>query len=208
MNVRAAHSAFYGGIYFRSRLEACWAMFFEAHSIPFEYEKRYCEFNDGTKYQPDFWLPESQSWFEVKGELSELDHRKILNLARSAGPRGESVLLGGSPAGYVFGEVTDWGGWNLNAAFGRCAQCDCWTHAMLGCRHCGHMGSKETGTTFIDLHQPFHRDGCASRCGGGAVFSWQGNSPKRIAVSPAVEKWADESVIALSRFKIVPKEAW
>jgi len=46
----------YKGYLFRSRLEARWAVFFDALGIVWEYEREGFEL-DGLRYLPDFWLP-------------------------------------------------------------------------------------------------------------------------------------------------------
>src|SRR6187402_3278288 len=46
----------YKGCQFRSRLEARWAVFFDALNIIWEYEKEGFRLSDGTLYLPDFWL--------------------------------------------------------------------------------------------------------------------------------------------------------
>lgn len=56
----------YNGYRFRSRTEARWAVFFDAAGIKYEYEKEGFDI-DGRPYLPDFWLPELDAWFEVKG---------------------------------------------------------------------------------------------------------------------------------------------
>jgi hypothetical protein len=57
----------YAGYRFRSRIEARWAVFFDALGVVWEYEKE--GFNlDGEYYLPDFWLPEQECWIEVKGQ--------------------------------------------------------------------------------------------------------------------------------------------
>lgn len=48
----------YAGVRFRSRLEARWAVFFDALGIRWEYEPEAFELSDRTRYLPDFWLPE------------------------------------------------------------------------------------------------------------------------------------------------------
>ena len=47
----------YRGWKFRSRLEARWAVFFDALRIAWEYEPEGFEFADGERYLPDFFLP-------------------------------------------------------------------------------------------------------------------------------------------------------
>jgi hypothetical protein len=58
----------YKGYRFRSRLEARWAVFFDALRIEWEYEKEGFEPPDAGYYLPDFWLPTFNGgmWAEVK----------------------------------------------------------------------------------------------------------------------------------------------
>lgn len=60
----------YKGYRFRSRLEARWAVFFDALGIKWEYENEGYDL-DGVWYLPDFWLPEVGCWVEVKGKVPE-----------------------------------------------------------------------------------------------------------------------------------------
>lgn len=65
----------YGGYRFRSRLEARWAVFFDALGIRYEYEKEGYKLASG-KYLPDFWLPDWKMWVEIKGRTpSEREQR-------------------------------------------------------------------------------------------------------------------------------------
>jgi len=57
----------YKGYRFRSRLEARWAVFFDALGVTWEYEPEGFQFDDGSRYLPDFWLPNEKLWVEVKG---------------------------------------------------------------------------------------------------------------------------------------------
>lgn len=78
-----AIDTFYNGYLFRSRLEARWAVFFDALKIEYEYEKEGYEFSDGTRYLPDFHLPDSNTFVEVKGgTISDSDLHKVHCLAR------------------------------------------------------------------------------------------------------------------------------
>lgn len=56
----------YNGYRFRSRLEARWAVFFDHAHIKYEYEPQGFELEDGTRYLPDFYLPEYDYYVEVK----------------------------------------------------------------------------------------------------------------------------------------------
>jgi len=87
MGIKAIETR-YKGYRFRSRLEARWAVFFDNLGIAWEYEREGFEFDDGTRYLPDFWLPRSELWVEVKGKLLHDDewHKADLLLAGSGYP--------------------------------------------------------------------------------------------------------------------------
>lgn len=72
----------YGGYRFRSRLEARWAVFFDALGITWEYEPEGYVLSDGTCYLPDFWLPgllwrANGGWgdFDKRGMFAEVKPR-------------------------------------------------------------------------------------------------------------------------------------
>ena len=69
----------YKGCKFRSRLEARWAVFFDAMDIRWEYEPQGYETETGD-YLPDFYLPDEDFWVEVKpdrpGAMEELKKAK------------------------------------------------------------------------------------------------------------------------------------
>lgn len=64
----------YDNYLFRSRLEARWAVFFNTLGIKYEYEKEGYDL-EGTWYLPDFWLPEMNSWVEIKGQQPTEEER-------------------------------------------------------------------------------------------------------------------------------------
>lgn len=71
----------YNDYKFRSRLEARWAIIFDALHIPYEYEKEGYKL-EGTWYLPDFWLPTEDCFFEVKSispSLEELNKARLLS---------------------------------------------------------------------------------------------------------------------------------
>jgi hypothetical protein len=73
----------YKGYRFRSRLEARWAVFFDAIGIKWEYEPEGYQFEDGTMYLPDFKLLNVKNrscraiFVEVKGNMKDEDMHKI-----------------------------------------------------------------------------------------------------------------------------------
>lgn len=58
----------YNGYRFRSRLEAKWAVYFDRAGIKYEYEPQGFQFDDGTRYLPDFYLPAYGIYLETKFE--------------------------------------------------------------------------------------------------------------------------------------------
>jgi hypothetical protein len=64
----------YAGCYFRSRLEARWAVVFDTLGIRWEYEREGYALPSGW-YLPDFWLPDAEFWVEIKPLNIEIDQR-------------------------------------------------------------------------------------------------------------------------------------
>jgi hypothetical protein len=61
----------YKGYRFRSRLEARWAVFFDAMGINWEYEVEGFHLPNKTTYLPDFYLSDFDSWVEIKPKNAE-----------------------------------------------------------------------------------------------------------------------------------------
>ena len=87
-----ALNTYYNGFYFRSRLEARWAVFFDACNVKWEYEQQGYDLGDGVWYLPDFLLHDvtfnhasysrgNDLYVEVKGNMTESDANKILKFA-------------------------------------------------------------------------------------------------------------------------------
>lgn len=62
----------YNGFYFRSRLEARWAVFFDALGLEYQYEPEGFDI-DGDWYLPDFFLPHFNAWVEIKPTEDKFD---------------------------------------------------------------------------------------------------------------------------------------
>lgn len=92
------------GYKFRSRLEARWAVFFDHLGIEWQYEPEGFDLN-GLYYLPDFWLPQQQCWYEVKGQIPTVDEQE--KAARLAKQSGKDVILAFGPVG----EYPDDGAW-------------------------------------------------------------------------------------------------
>lgn len=69
----------YKGILFRSKLEADWAITLDELGIEWEYEREGRYWGE-VYYAPDFWLPDTQQWLEVKGVPTALDFDKWMAL--------------------------------------------------------------------------------------------------------------------------------
>jgi hypothetical protein len=71
----------YNGYRFRSRLEARWAVFFDAIGMKYEYEPEGYDLGDGVRYLPDFYLPDYNCFAEVKAnEPTEAELDKMSRL--------------------------------------------------------------------------------------------------------------------------------
>lgn len=109
----------YAGYKFRSRLEARWAIFFDACNVKWDYEPEGYEVGDGLRYLPDFVLynvwynngeqdkPFEKLFVECKGIMQEHDMEKIIHFALRGygdGNRVEvenpTIILENIPAGH------------------------------------------------------------------------------------------------------------
>lgn len=98
----------YKGYRFRSRLEARWAVFFDALGLSWEYEPEGFELPDGTRYLPDFRVTSPQGviyWYEVKPDGVDSDEKFTKFLGAINGEdEGECVygfLLSGDPMSFL-----------------------------------------------------------------------------------------------------------
>ena len=86
----------YNGITFRSRLEARWAVYFDAIGITYEYEMERYDFTPDMSYLPDFYLREVNMWAEVKPvQLDGIELTKVEYLVLTT--EIPCLLLVGSP---------------------------------------------------------------------------------------------------------------
>ena len=85
----------YKGYRFRSRLEARWAVFFDALGIEWEYEREGYDL-DGVWYLPDFWIAPWRAFVEIKPTMPTAEERdKCLRLALATACR--CLIVYGSP---------------------------------------------------------------------------------------------------------------
>lgn len=97
----------YKGYFFRSRLEARWAVFFDSLGVDWEYEPEGFEFPDGSRYLPDFLLSTLGSYgpyVEIKGEPPTEDEiKKMCDLCFHTTSYG--YILWGPPGKHSIGYI-------------------------------------------------------------------------------------------------------
>lgn len=113
MNSIHAIETIYNGYRFRSRLEARWAVFFDAVGIKYQYEPEGYEINQ-VRYLPDFYLPELDTFVEVKANKKEAikDVERCASMIQWGGPIKRIVFLSDIP-----GECKDGGEWHFPAFY-------------------------------------------------------------------------------------------
>ena len=86
MSVRPIETT-YRGYLFRSRLEARWAVFFDALGIEWEYEPEGFVLPDGERYLPDFFLPTFDGGMYVEVKPTDEEFAKARKFAEAAKTR-------------------------------------------------------------------------------------------------------------------------
>lgn len=136
---------YYGGVKFKSALEARWAMYFDEINVAWRYEDEGYALPSG-RYLPDFWLPVAGMHAEVKSDrgfsLTEL--QKCADLAGAT--QNPVLLLDGPPRGVPFYLLG--GGMNgaielsdvpVPAEFCKGSDDDTWQLARIGDAHGGYF---------------------------------------------------------------------
>lgn len=88
----------YGGILYRTKIEANWAEFFDKNKIRHKYEPNKVDLGIDT-YKPDFWLPEFGLWVEIKPYRQKVTHSRCYRLAIET--RRHVLLIQGQPRRHV-----------------------------------------------------------------------------------------------------------
>jgi hypothetical protein len=149
-----AIQTFYKGFYFRSRLEARWAVFFDSLGIPWEYEHEGFERGE-DKYLPDFYLPETSirgygekgCWVEIKPKSFNIQDFKAGDWF------GNLILFKGDPMdGNTWATSDDEGGTEF------IGKKDCMDYPLLFwiCAKCH----------FTKIEFPDMNNACCDKCGG------------------------------------------
>lgn len=96
---------YYNGYRFRSRLEARWAVFFDACKCEYEYEPEGFDLGDGTYYLPDFLLHNIEYcgeygscniqnlYVEVKGVMTPFDAKRLSNFLNELSDGSGSLFI-------------------------------------------------------------------------------------------------------------------
>jgi hypothetical protein len=83
MKIKSLNTEF-DGYNFRSRLEARWAVYFKEMGWDYLYEPQGYILSTGASYLPDFFLPDFQTFIEVKFEvLNDYDLERAIDLVES-----------------------------------------------------------------------------------------------------------------------------
>lgn len=128
----------YKGYRMRSRLEARWAVFFDALGVKWEYEKEGYQLSTGW-YLPDFWLPEFNFFVEIKPN-QECQWEHCSGVAAWSEEEKEYfsvlrvILCTGDPGDYIAYDYADEGLGDMGK-FSQCPKCK-----MLGFTYCGWAG--------------------------------------------------------------------
>lgn len=98
-----AIDTFYNGNYYRSRLEARWAVMFDLLGIKYQYEPIGYVLSNGVCYLPDFYLPDFNVYAEVKPKLDadifkHPDVKKWVDFVENG--QHDLLLLHGNPHPY------------------------------------------------------------------------------------------------------------
>lgn len=163
----------YAGCFFRSRLEARWATFFDALGVAWEYEPEGFILEGAGAYLPDFWLPQVRMWAEVKPvDFSDQERTKSRALAQQSGF--PCLLLVGTPDTKPY-EADD-------------PQGETWTYALTN--YHGYVQDEGRFFSSPDDDNPFPDTVAAVETARSARFEFgeHGGSPKMLTrpSSPAV----------------------
>jgi hypothetical protein len=83
---------FYADTWFRSRLEARWAVFFDQLNMRWHYETQGYVVGPRLNYLPDFYLPDVETYVEVKGDVQEI-RKDFLTLEHFARTKRADLLI-------------------------------------------------------------------------------------------------------------------
>lgn len=118
----------YKGYRFRSRLEARWAVFFDACNAKWEYEPEGFQLPSGKYYLPDFLIHNVDGrycgdlWIEVKGKMTKEDADKIIEFNDNL--RNPILIVTTIPTGKNIDDIYD-----FTSDYSYCSYKECWYDA-------------------------------------------------------------------------------
>lgn len=115
MNIKPIETQ-YKGYRFRSRLEARWAVFFDALGIEWQYEPEGYDLGEAGWYLPDFWLPSFNGgmFAEVKPETGD-----FTKAAKFCALTHQSIwLCDGTPSARAY-DYLSWETWTIDEDSGQ-----------------------------------------------------------------------------------------
>lgn len=107
----------YNGYRFRSRLEARWAVFFDALGVEYDYEPEGFDLGDLGFYLPDFYLPENKWFVEVKGNYKDVNGLKKARHLDNYPPEGDMGCLIFRDLEYAYSRILSDGSRDFNGGF-------------------------------------------------------------------------------------------
>lgn len=111
MSTIQAIETHYNGYRFRSRLEARWAVFFDALEIAWSYEVEGLRVTHSGKktiyYLPDFWLPDWGLFVEIKPtyDIEKTELYKMVSVVAHSESQVELLILRGPDPGQYLGSL-------------------------------------------------------------------------------------------------------
>ena len=156
----------YNGVEYRSRMESLFARWCDSWGLLYQYECEGYEFN-GERYLPDFYLPESQTFVEVKPQVAirEADKMKrFIEAARSNDSEKESyrphawIVEMNQTSCNVLTHFLDCGWREPGTDNGAVVCAECYKPYLIDeggweCKHCGYYDGDHSYLRNIDWGQ-------------------------------------------------------
>lgn len=150
----------YKGYRFRSRLEARWAVFFDAIKTEWEYEKEGYDLGAHGWYLPDFWLPSLRCWVEIKPDAPTWNERSKMETLSDGTDSLGCIVYGGTPSNKMIVFTNDVG---ESSAGSCCSEYASWAR----CGACGRLyidiGFDREFYYDTDFSMPYSYCGCRYR---------------------------------------------
>jgi len=171
----------YKGHRFRSRLEARWAVFFDALGLDWQYEPEGYDLGEAGWYLPDFWIENIGvrdtknligAWAEIKGSKASDSEKNKCSKLSDFTEKSVILLQGGINNVPCNDQMEEFSPeiWDAGMLF-----CKCWDCGRIKYEYCesNYMYCESCGSTCNDMHPSF---GMATISARSARFE-HGESP-------------------------------